>query len=55
MDGNSYVGAAINQTNAVLSAPLIGKVDAVHLFLVTGVAIVSVLVWTRILAHFPKG
>lgn len=55
MDGNGYVGAALDKTNAVLSAPLVGKVDTVHLFLVVGIVIVSSLAWTRIIAHFPKG
>lgn len=55
MDGNDYLGAAIDKTNGVLAAPLIGHVDAVHLFLVTGIVIVSALAWSRVIAHFPRG
>lgn len=45
------IGSAASGTHRVLTAPLIGNVDTVHLFLTLGVVLVSVIVWTRILAH----
>lgn len=54
-DPTDYVGAVASRTNAVLAAPIIGDVDTVHLFLVTGILIISALAWGRVLAHFPRG
>lgn len=53
MDGNpvDYMASAASRTNAILSAPLIGSVDTVHLFLTIGVFLVGIIVWSRILAH----
>ena len=45
------LGSVASDTHDVITAPLIGKVDTVHLFLVIGVILLSVIVWTRILAH----
>lgn len=53
--GTDYVTTALDKTNAVLSAPLVGNVDSVHLFLVTGVVLIGALIWGRILSHFPRG
>ena len=39
---------------AGLSAPIVGQVDILHLFLVTGLVLVSVGLWHRILAHLPN-
>ena len=47
----NYMASAASDTNSVLAAPLIGKVDTVHLFLTVGVVMLAVIVWTRILAH----
>jgi hypothetical protein len=47
----NYAGAALKQANAIISAPLAGNVDTVHLFLVMGVIIVSALIWHRVIAH----
>lgn len=46
-----YIGRATEQTNRVLSMPLIGSVDTVHVFLTLGVVLLSVVIWSRILAH----
>lgn len=54
MNGSGYISTALDRTNAVLSAPLVGSVDTVHLFLVTGVVIIGALIWGRILSHFPR-
>lgn len=37
--------------HSIVTRPLIGNVDTIHLFLTLGVILVSVLIWTRILAH----
>lgn len=50
-----YVSAALDKTNAVLAAPLVGNVDTVHLFLVTGVVLVGALIWGHIISHFSRG
>jgi hypothetical protein len=46
-----YIGGAVKKTDAILAAPLVGSLDSVHLFLMLGVVLLSVLIWTRILAH----
>jgi hypothetical protein len=38
----------------LLAAPIVGQVDIVHLFLVTGLVLVSIGLWHRILAHLPN-
>lgn len=53
--GTDYVTAALGKTNSVLAAPLVGNVDSVHLFLVTGVILIATLIWGRILSHLPRG
>jgi len=53
--GTGYVAAALDKTNSVLSAPIVGNVDTVHLFLMTGVLIIGSLIWGRILSHFSRG
>lgn len=55
MPDQGYIATAIDRTNSVLSAPLVGNVDTVHLFLVTGVVLVGALIWGKILSHFPRG
>jgi hypothetical protein len=47
----NYVASAASDTNKVLAMPLLGNVDTVHLFLTLGVVLLSVLIWSRILAH----
>jgi hypothetical protein len=53
MDTTAIIDGVARKTNAVLAAPIVGNVDTVHLFLVTGIVIVSALAWSRIIAHFP--
>ena len=42
---------AAKETNNVLRRPVIGGADTVHLFLATGIVVVAVIIWSRILAH----
>lgn len=42
---------AAKETNNVLRRPVIGGADTVHLFLATGIVLVAVIIWSRILAH----
>lgn len=55
--GNSILATAKGACTAcgglhsVLSRPLIGNVDTIHLFLTLGVVLISIVIWTRILAH----
>lgn len=51
MAATDYIGKAASETNAILAAPIVGNVDTVHLFLVTGVLLISAIAWGRILAH----
>ena len=52
--GTNYLGAAAAEANSVLAAPIVGNVDTFHLFLVTGILIVSALAWRIILSHIME-
>ncbi len=42
---------ACGAIHRVLARPLVGNVDTIHLFLTLGVVLVSILIWSRVLAH----
>lgn len=56
-NGNSIAATAKGACRAcgglhsIVTRPLVGNVDTIHLFLTLGVVLVSILIWTRILAH----
>lgn len=42
---------AAKDTDSVLRRPIVGGADTIHLFLATGIVVVAVIIWTRIIAH----
>lgn len=43
--------AILADLNGWVTRPIVGSVDAVHLFLVTGLVLVFLIMWGMILAH----
>lgn len=37
--------------HSIMTRPLVGNIDTIHLFLTLGVVLISIVIWTRILAH----
>ena len=46
---------ACGDVHNVLAHPLVGGVDTIHLFLTLGVVLVSMIIWSRVLAHIKIG
>jgi len=47
----AHFGNALEATNHWITAPFVGSVSPLRLFLATGLVIVFIILWTRILAH----
>jgi hypothetical protein len=45
------VKRVIDEVREWVNAPIVGSVDPMHLFLVTGLVLVSLILWMMILAH----
>lgn len=43
--------AILADLNGWVTRPIVGQVDAMHLFLVTGLVLVFLIMWSMILAH----
>jgi hypothetical protein len=48
------MGSVIQATKNWIEDPFREPVDALHVFLLTGLVVVSAILWGRILAHFGE-
>jgi hypothetical protein len=54
MNGNSPVQSLIAATERWIQQPFTQMMDLTQVFLLTGLVIVSVILWSRVLAHIGE-
>lgn len=45
------IKSVVNEVREWVNTPIVGTVDPMHLFFVTGLVLVSLILWMMILAH----
>jgi len=53
-EATAHLGNAISATNHWVTSPFIGSASPLNLFLATGLVLVFVILWTRILGHLSS-